>query len=161
MEILQLPRQSEADLTFFSSSELFGRSLPLELSKREHRRRAFRKPTLESPRMCVRFSFQGPRQVDVSAGFCLGRGVLGLSARLVNSFFFPFALQRAVGESFLLWGGDFYFADSVSSTFFVSMSSLCGEVFETRLATWGRRLLGRGFRFVNPCLRFVLESFAG
>ena len=89
-----------ADLTF-SSSELFGRSLPLEHSKRVYRRRAFRKPTLESPRLCVRFSFQGPRQRLHRCGLSL-RWAPDSTRRLrfVNSFYSA-ALRRATrsGES--------------------------------------------------------------
>ena len=83
-----------ADLTF-SSSELFGRSLPLEHSKRVYRRRAFRKPTLELPRLCVRFSFQGPRQCLHCCGPSLRWAADSTRRfRFVNSFLSA-ALRRA------------------------------------------------------------------
>jgi len=43
--------------------QTFGRSLLLVRPKRSGRHRAFRKPTLDSSRVYVRFSFQGPRQL--------------------------------------------------------------------------------------------------
>ena len=147
MEILYLPKQAEADLTF-SSSELFGRSLPLEHPKRMYRRRAFRKPTLESPRLCVRFSFQGPRQCRHRCRLLSALGSRTLLATTVSSTLFSFrrALLLRVGQTEPSTpGGEAY----LRQLRFVN-SLFCLVRFAANLSKPGRLLRGGGFYSPAP-----------
>jgi len=83
---IRTPKDS-VDLTFDSSE--FGTSLLLVLARCETRHRAFREPTLDSSRMSVRFSFQGPRQLrSVSASAALGSRIILSFATSSTTFFF-------------------------------------------------------------------------